>query len=79
MFNAAPNPNAALLFQSFSFSPECQQLCIDIGGLRSVHPQTKEHAGRTPLSKIKLMKDDAAAVLKNGEQIKSRYVKIFRV
>ena len=79
LFKAAPNPNAARLFQSFSFSPECQQLCIDIGGLRSVHPQTKEHAGRTPLSKIKLMKDDAAAVLKNGEQIKSRYVKIFRV
>ncbi|HXZ45518.1 MAG TPA: extracellular solute-binding protein [Pseudolabrys sp.] len=79
LFKAAPNPNAARLFQSFSFSPECQQLCIDIGGLRSVHPQTKEHAGRTPLSKIKLMKDDAAAVLKNGEQIKSRYVKIFHV
>ncbi len=49
MFKAAPNPNAARLFQSFSFSPECQQLFIDVGGLRSVHPQTKEHAGRTPL------------------------------
>jgi iron(III) transport system substrate-binding protein len=79
LFKAAPNPNAARLFQSFCFSPECQQLCIDIGGLRSVHPQIKEHAGRTPLSKIKMMKDDAAAVLKNGEQIKARYVKIFRV
>jgi iron(III) transport system substrate-binding protein len=79
LFKAAPNPNAARLFQNFSFSPECQQLCIDIGGLRSVHPQTKEHAGRTPLNKIKLMKDDAVAVLKNSEQIKSRYVKIFRV
>ena len=79
LFKAAPNPNAARLFQSFSFSPECQQLCIDIGGLRSVHPHIKEHTGRTPLSKIKTMKDDAAAVLKNGEQIKARYVKIFRV
>jgi iron(III) transport system substrate-binding protein len=79
LFKAAPNPNAARLFQSFCFTPECQQLCIDIGGLRSVHPQTKEHAGRTPLTKIKLMKDDAAAVLKNGEQIKAHYVKIFHV
>jgi iron(III) transport system substrate-binding protein len=79
LFKAAPNPNAARLFQSFCFSPECQQLCIDIGGLRSVHPQIKEHTGRTPLSKIKMMKDDAVAVLKNGEQIKARYVKIFRV
>ncbi len=79
LFKQAPNPNAARLFQSFCFSPECQQLCIDIGGLRSVHPQTKEHAGRTPLSKIKLMKDDAAAVLKQGEEIKAHYVKIFKV
>ena len=30
-------------------------------------------------SQIKTMKDDAAAVLKNGEQIKARYTKIFRV
>ena len=79
LFKAAPNPNAARLFQSFCFSPECQQLCIDIGGLRSVHPRIKEHTGRTPLDKIKTMKDDAAAVLKNGEQIKARYTKIFRV
>lgn len=79
LFKAAPNPNAARLFQSFCFTPECQQLCIDIGGLRSVHPQIKEHTGRTPLSQIKTMKDDAAAVLKNGEQIKARYTKIFRV
>ncbi|HET9176293.1 MAG TPA: extracellular solute-binding protein [Pseudolabrys sp.] len=79
LFKAAPNPNAARLFQSFCFSPECQQLCIDIGGLRSVHPQIKEHTGRTPLGNIKTMKDDAAAVLKNGEQIKARYTRIFRV
>ena len=79
LFKAAPNPNAARLFQSFSFSPECQQLCIDIGGLRSVHPQAKEKPGRTPLKEIKLMKDDPAAVLKMGEEIKAHYVKLFHV
>jgi iron(III) transport system substrate-binding protein len=79
MFKAAPNPNAARLFQSFCFTPECQQLCIDIGGLRSAHPQAKEKAGRTPLSQIKLMKDDPAAVLKMGEEIKAHYVKLFHV
>jgi iron(III) transport system substrate-binding protein len=42
IFKAAPNPNAAKLFQNFCFTPECQQLIIDVGGLRSVHPQTKE-------------------------------------
>ena len=79
VFKAAPNPNAARLFQSFCFTPECQQLCVDIGGLRSAHPQTKEKPGRTPLSQIKLMKDDAPAVLKQGEQLKAHYVRIFHV
>ncbi|HZL38966.1 MAG TPA: extracellular solute-binding protein [Pseudolabrys sp.] len=79
MFKAAPNPNAAKLFQSFCFTPECQQLCIDIGGLRSAHPNAKDKPGRTPLSQIKQMKDDAAAVLKQGEEIKAHYVKLFHV
>jgi iron(III) transport system substrate-binding protein len=79
VFKAAPNPNAAKLFQNFCFSPECQQLCIDIGGLRSAHPNAKDKPGRTPLSQIKLMKDDAAAVLKQGEQIKAHYIKLFHV
>jgi iron(III) transport system substrate-binding protein len=79
MFKAAPNPNAAKLFTAYSFTPECQQLIIDVGGLRSMHPQTKEKAGRTPFKDIKTMKDDAAAVEKMGDEIKSHYVKIFHV
>ena len=79
IFKQAPNPNAARLFQSFSFSPECQQLIIDIGGMHSAHALSKEKPGRTPLKDIKLMKDDAAAVEKMSEEIKARYTKIFRV
>jgi iron(III) transport system substrate-binding protein len=79
VFKDAPNPNAARLFQSFSLSREAQQLIIDVGGLRSVHSQTVEKAGRRPLKDIKTMKDDAAAVEKEGEAIKARYTKIFRV
>jgi iron(III) transport system substrate-binding protein len=79
VFKTAPNPNAARLFQSFCFSPECQQLIIETGGMRSVHAQAKEKPGRTPLKDIKLMKDDAAAVEKMSEEIKARYQKIFRV
>jgi iron(III) transport system substrate-binding protein len=79
IFKGSPNPNAAKLFQSFCFSREAQQLIIDIGGLRSVHPQTQEKAGRTPLKDIKTMKDDPAAVEQQGSAIKSRYTKIFRV
>jgi len=79
IFKAAPNPNAARLLQAWMFTPECQQLIIDNGGLHSVHPQTKEKAGRTPLSKIKLMKDDAAGVVKEGDSVKKRYAQIFKV
>jgi iron(III) transport system substrate-binding protein len=78
-FKAAPNPNAAKLFTAYSFTPECQQLIIDVGGLRSMHPRTKEKPGRTPFKDIKVMKDDPAAVEKMSDEIKQHYVKIFRV
>jgi iron(III) transport system substrate-binding protein len=79
IFKSSPNPNAAKLFQSFALGREAQQLIIDVGGLRSVHPDTKEKAGRRPLKDIKTMKDDAAAVEQQSEAIKSRYSKIFHV
>jgi iron(III) transport system substrate-binding protein len=79
MFKAAPNPNAARLFCNFSFSPEAQQLIIDVGGLRSMHPQTKEKAGRKVFKDIKTMKDDPVAVEKMTEEIKARYTRIFKV
>ncbi len=79
IFKTSPNPNAAKLFQSFCFSREAQQLIIDVGGLRSVHPQTQEKPGRKPFKDIKTMKDDAAAVEKEGDAIKARYTKIFHV
>ena len=79
IFKAAPNPNAARLFQSYCFTPEAQQLIIDIGGLRSVHPLTKEKPGRTPFAQIKKMKDDPEGVEQQAAAIKARYTKIFRV
>jgi iron(III) transport system substrate-binding protein len=79
IFKGSPNPNAAKLFQSFCFSRDAQQLIIDVGGLRSVHPQTQEKPGRTLFKDIKTMKDDAVAVEKEGDAIKARYTKLFRV
>src|ERR1700716_348114 len=58
IFKTSPNPKAAKLFQSFCFSRDAQQLIVDVGGLRSVHPQTREKPGRTPFKDIKTMKDD---------------------
>src|SRR5271154_3374441 len=77
IFKGSPNPNAAKLFQSFCFSREAQQLIIDVGGLRSVHPQTKEKPGWIPLHEIKTLKDDPAAVEQQGSSIKTRYTRIF--
>jgi iron(III) transport system substrate-binding protein len=79
IFKNAPNPNAARLLQSYMFSPEGQQFMIESAGMHSVHALAKEKSGRTPLSKIKLMKDDAAAVEAESENLKKRYTQIFKV
>jgi iron(III) transport system substrate-binding protein len=79
IFQNAPNPNAARLFQSYMFTAEGQQVMIDSAGMHSVHPLAKERPGRRSLTQIKLMKDDAAAVERETEHIKKRYTQIFKV
>jgi iron(III) transport system substrate-binding protein len=79
MFKAAPNPNAARLFQCYCFTQEAQQLIVDVGGLRSMHPQVKEKPGRKPFKEVKTMKEDAAGVEQAADEIKARYVKTFHV
>jgi iron(III) transport system substrate-binding protein len=61
------------------FSAPAQQMIVDVGGLRSVHPHTSERPGRKPLAEIKTMKDDPAAVERESDDIKARYIRIFRV
>ena len=78
VFKSSPNPNAARLFQHFLFSPEGQQIFVDYAH-RSFHSQVKDRPGRTPLSQIKTMKSDPAAVEQQSEAIKARYSKIFGV
>jgi iron(III) transport system substrate-binding protein len=79
IFESAPNPNAARLFQSFFFSAETQQMLVDDYAHRSFHAQVKEKSGRTPMSALKLLKADPAAVQAQSEEIKARYSKVFRV
>jgi iron(III) transport system substrate-binding protein len=79
VFRNAPNANAARLFHCYCFTPECQQMIVDFGGLRSMHPQVKERAGRKPLREIKTMKEDAAGVERMTEEIKTRYSRLFGV
>jgi len=79
VFQSAPNPNAARLFQSWLHSLEAQQLLVDFARQHSAHPMVKEKSGARSLNEIKLWKDDPAGVEKASEEIKARYAKIFRV
>jgi len=79
IFKNAPSPSAARLLQSYMFTAECQQLVIDVGALRSVHPAAKEKPGRRPFKDIKVMKDDPVGVEKSAQDVKARYSKIFGV
>ena len=79
VFKNAPNPNAARLFQCYCFTPECQQLIVEFGGLRSMHPLVKDKGGRTAFRDIKTMKEDPAGVERTSEDIKARYSKLFGV
>ena len=79
IFRSAPNPNAARLFQSFFLSAETQQMLVDTYAHRSFHASVKEKSGHTPLSALKLLKSDPAAVQAQGEEIKARDSKLFGV
>jgi iron(III) transport system substrate-binding protein len=73
----APHPNAGRLFYHFMFTREAQQSNSDVGGLRSFHPEVKEKAGRLPLSQIKLLNADPAALEGQIETIKKKYEEDF--
>jgi iron(III) transport system substrate-binding protein len=77
IFAAAPHPNAARVFQNFLYTAKAQQLLVDVGGQRSVHPDVKEPAGRTPLKDIKLLPDDANGMLPQIAEIKKKYTALF--
>ena len=79
VFKAAPNPNAARLFQNWLHGREGQQLLVDFARQYSPHAQTVEKPGVRKLADIKLMKEDPAGVEKMGEEIKTRYAKLFGV
>jgi iron(III) transport system substrate-binding protein len=79
VFKAAPNPNAARLFQNWVHTREGQQMIVDVARQYSAHNQTEEKPGVRPLSQIKLMKEDPEGVEKGAEEIKRRYAQIFKV
>src|SRR5882762_1168772 len=79
IFQGAPNPNAARLFQSFFFSAETQQLLVDGFAHLSFRAKAKEKGAHIPLAELKLLKADPAAVQAQSEEIKARSSKLFGV
>ncbi|MGB6817259.1 MAG: extracellular solute-binding protein, partial [Pseudolabrys sp.] len=79
VFKAAPNPNAARLFQNWMHSREGQQLLIDYARQYSPHSQTVEKPGVRKLADINLMKEDPEGILAQADSVKKRYAEIFKV
>jgi iron(III) transport system substrate-binding protein len=77
IFADAPHPNAARLLQNFLYTAKIQQLAVNEGGTRSLHPDVKDPPGRTPLTEIKLLPDDPVTMLPQVAEIKKRYTAIF--
>lgn len=73
----APNPNGARVFTNWLFSAEAQQLLVNIGGLRSVHPDVVDPEGRLPLAEIPLIYTSAEEILENLVDLKARYASLF--
>lgn len=73
----APHPNAARLFYDYLMSAETQQMLVTAGGLRSVRAGIKEPAGRVPITRIRLFREDAKGVLATADELKKRYQQYF--
>ncbi len=77
IFAQAPHPNAARVLQNFLYTAKAQQILVEAGGARSLHPEVKEPANRTPLKQIKLLPDDPKGMLPQVNEIKKKYTAVF--
>src|SRR5438309_2176196 len=79
IFESAPHPNAAKLFQAWWHTRETQQFFTDYTAQYSAHAQVQSKPGRRKITDLKIMKEDPAGVEAAAEEIKTRYAKLFRV
>jgi iron(III) transport system substrate-binding protein len=79
VFKAAPNPNAARLFQNWMHSREGQQMIVSDARQYSPHGQAVEKPGVRKLADIKLMAEDPEGVYAQADAVKKRYAEIFKV
>jgi iron(III) transport system substrate-binding protein len=79
VFKNAPHPNAARLIHNWMHSAEGQNVMFATSACYSMHSGIKTPAGIKPLSEIKTMKEDAAAMITQMEDIKAKYTSYFKV
>ncbi len=79
VFKAAPNPNAARLFQNWFCTAEGQEKLVAISGQFAPHGKVKSKPGRPLLKDIRIMRDDPEALLTVADDIKAKYASIFKV
>jgi iron(III) transport system substrate-binding protein len=79
VFQSAPHPNAARLFQNWLHSLAAQQIVVEFARQHSAHSLVQEKPGTRNLDEITAWKADPIEVDKASEDIKRRYAQIFRV
>jgi iron(III) transport system substrate-binding protein len=79
VFQSAPHPKAARLFQNWMHSRAGQQTLIDFARQHSAHALVTEKPGSRKLDEIAAWKADPVEVDKASEDIKRRYTQTFRV
>jgi iron(III) transport system substrate-binding protein len=79
VFKSAPNPNAARLMFAWIMSAEGQEFIVNLSGQYPANKQVKAKAGRPPLASIKTLREEPAEVEKMADEIKAKYVRIFKV
>jgi iron(III) transport system substrate-binding protein len=60
-------------------SAEGQQLNVDVGALRSAHRQVKDRSDMVKFSEVKTLREEATIVADTADELKARYVKLFKV
>ena len=79
VFKGAPNPNAARLLHAWIMSGEGQEFIVNLSGQYAAHRGVKPKAGRPLLADIKTLREDAAEVEKQADDIKVKYARYFKV
>ena len=75
----APHPNAARLLMAYMFSLPAQQIIVETGLLRGLHPDVRLPDVMRPLAEIKTLTSDPREMEKAYEDVRRRYSELFGI